>query len=350
MPKSHTTLSDIANLTGFSLMTVSRAMRNAPRVAAATRAKVLAAARKLDYRPDPHLTRMMQLVRSKKSIHVRATLAVIREHIPKDDLLSQSYQYVSTEDIRSRARGYGYEVDEFWLGRKGLLPQRLNEILYARGIEGIIVSPQSEQLPLRQLDYTNFSAVTFGYAMREPLLHIATSNMTLGIKNAAQALRDKGYRRIGIAVTKWIDDRSQFGYSGGMFHFQQSLPEEEVVPMLLLPHNDIKHDFQIFAAWLEKHQPDALISFDNHVPNWLRKLKLRVPEDIGFVVHDWTPKMEHYAGINHRRDQVAAAAVDLVVSLLSHHEYGLPLVPRQIMITPTWVDGPSVRTQPASVQ
>lgn len=342
MSKSHATLNDIASLTGFSLMTISRALRNAPRVAVATRAKVMAAARELDYRPDPHMTRMMQLVRSKKPVHVRATLAVIREHIPKDDLISQSYQYVAIDDIRCRARGYGYEVEEFWLGRNGLIPARLNKILYARGIEGVIVSPQSEQLPCRQLDYSGFSAVAFGYAMRDPLLHIATSNMTLGIKNAAQALRDKGYRRIGIAVTNWIDDRSQFGYSAGMFHFQQSLPEEEIVPVLLLPHNDITHDFKIFSSWLRKHTPDVLISFDHRVPEWLRKLKLRIPEDIGFVVHDWTPMMEQYAGINHRRDQVAAAAVDMVVSLLSHHEYGLPFVPRQVMITPTWVDGPSI--------
>ena len=323
-------------------MTVSRALRDAPRVAVATRLKVLAAARELDYQPDPNLTRMMQLVRSKKQTRVRAILAVIREHIPKDALLSQSYRYVSIEDIRCRALGYGYEVEEFWLGRNGLVPMRLNEILYARGIEGIIVSPQSEQLPCRKLDYTGFSAVSFGYAMRDPLLHLAVSNMTLGIKNAAEALRDKGYRRIGMVVTNWIDGRSQFGYSCGMFYFQNSLPEEEVVPMLLLPHNDISHDFKTFSSWLKKHEPDALISFDNHVPEWLRKLNLKVPENIGFVVHDWMPGMEQYAGINHRRDEVAAAAVDLVVTLLSRHEHGIPIVPRQIMITPTWVDGPSI--------
>jgi DNA-binding LacI/PurR family transcriptional regulator len=342
MSKSNATLKDIASLTGLSLMTVSRALRNAPRVAEATRAKVLAAARELGYSPDPHLARMMQMVRSRKPVHVRATLAVIREHILDDALLSQSYQYVPIEDIRCRARGYGYEVEEFWLGRNGLSPERLNKILYARGIEGMIVSPQSEQLPCRNLDYTAFSAVTFGYAMRDPLLHIATSNMTLGIKNTAQALREKGYRRIGLVVTKWIDDRSQFGYSGGMFHFQQSLAGEEAVPLLLLPHNDIKHDFKIFSSWMKEHEPDVLISFDSHVPEWLGKLKLRIPEDIGFVVHDWTPRMEQYAGINHRRDQVAAAAVDLVVSLLSQNECGIPFVPRQIMITPTWVDGPSI--------
>jgi LacI family transcriptional regulator len=70
---------------------------------------------------------------------------------------------------------------------------------------------------------------------------------------------------------------------------------------------------------------------------------LRIPDDIGFVVHDWTPAMEGYAGIYQRRDHLAAAAVDLIVTQLSQHERGIPAVPRQIMIPPQWVPGPSIR-------
>ena len=70
-----------------------------------------------------------------------------------------------------------------------------------------------------------------------------------------------------------------------------------------------------------------------------------MPKDIGFVVHDWTPIMTRYAGIYQRRDHLAAAAVDLIVTQLSQHERGAPPVPRQIMIPPRWVPGPSVRSQ-----
>jgi len=94
---------------------------------------------------------------------------------------------------------------------------------------------------------------------------------------------------------------------------------------------------------MKTHRPDALISFDTHVPGWLDQLGLRAPDDLGFVVHDWTPKMSNYAGIYHRRDHLAAAAVDLIVAQLAHHESGVPAVPRQILIPPEWVEGPSVR-------
>ncbi len=325
-------------------MTVSRALRGLPKVAPATRERVLAAARELEYRPDPHLARLMGIVRARKEVATRATIAVIREDVPQDGLLGPSYQYVPIEAIRRRARGHGYEVEEFWLGRDGLSPRRLQEILLARGIEGVIVSPQSMQLPCSRIDFGPFAAVTFGYAMREPALHMCAGNMTLGIQAAAELLRARGYRRIGVAVTKWIVDRSQFGYSGGLFHFQQELPRRHRVPLLLLPDNDLRLGFAPFSAWMRNHRPDVVVSFDTHVPDWLGRLGLRVPRDIGFVVHDWTERMSRFAGIYQRRDHLAAAAVDLVATQLSQHEKGVPAVPRQIMIPPAWIEGPSVRS------
>jgi hypothetical protein len=115
-----------------------------------------AEAKRLDYQPDPHLTRMMQVVRGKKETRVRAVIAVIREHVPQDGLLGPSYQYVPIEDIRHRAHGHGYAVEEFYLGKDGLTPKKLQKILHARGIEGVIVSPQSMQLPCSKLDYSPF--------------------------------------------------------------------------------------------------------------------------------------------------------------------------------------------------
>jgi LacI family transcriptional regulator len=341
--ESAPTLHDLARAAQVSVMTVSRVLRGEPRVAAETRARILALAESMDYRPDPDLARLMGRVRSRKSVRIRAVIAVIREFVPDDDLLTSSYQYVPLEPIRERARGHGYEVEEFWLGRDGLTPKRLEKILHARGIEAVMVSPQSSRLLCAEVDYTPFAAVAFGYAMREPALHMCAGNMILGIQGAAEELKTRGYRRIGVAVTKWIVDRSQFGYSGGLFHFQQSVAPEDRVPLLLLSHNRIERGFAEFARWMEENRPDALISFDTHVPGWLERLGLQVPRDIGFVVHDWTPAMAGYAGIYQRRDHLAASAVDLIVTQLSQHERGVPAVARQIMIPPLWVSGPSVR-------
>ena len=326
-------------------MTVSRVLHNSPRVSDATRQRVRAAIDALRYQPDPHLARMMHIVRSRKAQRQSAVLAVVREDRQQDDLHSLAYQYVSARDISRRAEQHGYHMEEFLLGRGGLTPQRLSNILRARGIEGLIVSPQSSQMLCSQLEYVHFAAATFGYGLLQPSLHRAAGNMTLGIHLATTQLAARGYQRIGLAVTRWVDDRSEHTYTAAMLHFQKNLPRAQRVPLLLFPHNNLERCGSAFRAWMKAQRPDALISFDTHVPDWLKKLGLRVPEDIGLVVHDWTEPMQGFAGIHQRRDHVAAAAVDLVATQLLHNERGVPEVPRQILIPPAWIEGGSIRPQ-----
>lgn len=333
----------VAALAKVSPMTVSRVLRGSPRVTAGTRDRVLSAARELDYQPDPHLARMMHLVRGRKALAARGVIALVREEVPRDALCDPAYQYVDFADVGSRAAKHGYRAEEFWLGRDNLTAARLTGVLRARGIEGVLVSPQSSKLLCAAIDYSAFAAVAFARGLPDPPLHRALADMMLGIQAATTRLAGRGYRRIGLAITRWIDDRSHNFYSGAMLHFQQALPPRQRVPILLFPHNGIARCRESFAAWMRRHRPDALISFDTHVPGWLEELGLRFPDDIGFVAHDWNPQKPGFAGIHHRRAATAAAAVDLLATLLLHNERGIPEVPRQIMITPEWVDGPSVR-------
>jgi LacI family transcriptional regulator len=81
---------------------------------------------------------------------------------------------------------------------------------------------------------------------------------------------------------------------------------------------------------------------DTHAPKWIKGMGLRMPEDVAFVSYDWVPSMSGIAGIDQRRSQVAAAAVDLLAVQMSRFERGVPAVPRQVLIPSAWVDGASV--------
>ena len=41
--------------------------------------------------------------------------------------------------------------------------------------------------------------------------------------------------------------------------------------------------------------------------------------------------------------ETGEAVVDLVATQLMQHEHGEPKVPRQILISPTWIEGASIR-------
>ncbi|MBP7481264.1 MAG: LacI family DNA-binding transcriptional regulator [Lacunisphaera sp.] len=345
-PPAPKNLQAIARAAGVSAMTVSRVLRNFPRVAASTRRAVLQAAKKLGYTPDPHMARLMARVRSHRRRRAEAVIALVRDEIPGDELLDHAYQYVALHDIRVRAERHGYRAEEFRLDRHQMSAGRLAQILETRGIEGLIISPQSSHSIGMELDYSRFAAVTLGYGLQQPALHRASTNMTRGILQATAELAARGYRRIGLAVTQWVDARSDHTYSGAMLTYQQAIAPRDRVPLLLFPENNLAHEFEIFRAWFRRHRPDAIISFDSYVPDWLtQKLNLRIPEQVGVVVHDWVERHRDFAGIHHRRAQVAAAAVDMLATLLMQNERGVPDIPRQTLIPPAWVDGPSIRSR-----
>lgn len=343
-------VSTVAEMAQVSLMTVSRVFRNSPRVSPATRDRVLAAAKTVGYRRDPQIARLMELVRSHRLKKVRAKLAVIRDDLPDDALHAESYHYMPLDDIRHRADQHGYEVEELHLGSGKITPGRLGSILRARGIGGVLVSVQSSHQISARMDYSDLAAVTFGYGLGSPGLHRAGTNMMEGILSTMALLELRGYRRIGMAISPWIDARANHTYSGALLHHQQTVPTRQRVPLLLLPHNLINDGQSIFCEWIRKWRPDVIISFHSPVAQWLRnRLGLRIPGDIGLVAHDWMAgarAMESFAGIDHQRAHVAAAGVDLVATQLQHHEHGVPSVPRQILIPPRFVDGPSIRSRP----
>lgn len=337
-------LRHVAEACAVSLMTVSRVLNNSPHVQAETRVKVQQALERLGYRPDPQIARLMSRVRSCRRRRVDSVIGVVRDDVPDDALHDPAYRYVSIDDIRHRAELHGYRAEDFHVGRGGLTAGRLGRILETRGIEGLIVSPQSSRALVAQLDYARFATATFGYGLQSPDLHRASTNMTRGILSVAADLEARGYRRIGLAVSQWIDDRSDHTYSGAMLNYQHTVAPARRVPLLLFPDNRIREHGSLFCAWMKKHRPDALISFDAYVPEWITKrLKLRIPEDVGLVVHDWVGSLAGLAGIDHRRAEVAAAAVDLIATQLMQNERGIPAVPRQILIPPRWVEGGSVR-------
>lgn len=325
-------------------MTASRALRNAREIAPATRERVLRAAASVGYNPDPQIARLMAMVRAAKGRGVRAVIGLVRDSARDDVLHDTIYQYHATGNFRGPAARYGYAIEEFVVGPDGFSPARLQGVLQARGIEGIIVSPQAAITTADHISFAGLAAATLGYGLRFPVLHRAAANMHQGMLGTMHELEARGYRRIGLAITDWIDARSDYTYSGALLRYQMEIAPARRVPLLLFPENNLAHSGPAFRRWVRRHRPDAIISFNTHVADWLKRdLGLRIPEQVGLVVHDWAEAMKDYAGIDHRRREVAAAAVDLVAAQLTRNEHGVPEVPRQILISPSFVDGPSIR-------
>jgi DNA-binding LacI/PurR family transcriptional regulator len=75
---------------------------------------------------------------------------------------------------------------------------------------------------------------------------------------------------------------------------------------------------------------------------FLTDMGYRVPGDVGFASLDCMSESFSYAGVVQPRERVAEKAVDLVVEQLENNEFGLPEVPKVVLVQGYWQDGPTV--------
>src|ERR1700712_786944 len=75
--KTRIGLRDIAKAAGVSVMAVSLALRDNPKISLPTRDRIHRLADKLGYHPDPELTRLMRHLRSSRTRQGQTSMAII---------------------------------------------------------------------------------------------------------------------------------------------------------------------------------------------------------------------------------------------------------------------------------
>lgn len=335
----------IANQLGLSRSTVSLALRNDPRVAAGTRDRVRRTADELGYQPNPMVSALMSYHRAHRPAPEAQTLALINDF----DRIRGWDRWFIFRDIergaRRRAQKLGYKLEEFWLHEKGMSERRMSQILHARGIRGVFVMPLMRDAGALDFDWPRFASVGVGFTLREPRIHLAECNLFQGMMLAFRRLRELGHRRIGLATPDYDDERVAHLWLGACLAAQHALPAAERVPPLLCPGSEWSRER--FLDWRERHRPDAVLSVQADVLDWLRVAALRVPEDLGFALLN-APSDEAVAGLNQHGDAIGALAVETLVSLVERNETGLPKHPHNLLVEASWQDGPTVRAREAA--
>jgi LacI family transcriptional regulator len=335
-------MQQIADAAGVSRMTVSLALRNHPRITAETRERIQRIARDLGYRPDPEIAKLMaHLRRTRPSTH-RSTIALLTAAGRPEPWRFNRHFAKFYEGAVRRADEMGYKLEEFWLKQPGLTGRRLTKILHTRSIEGLLIGPYARPSAHLSLDLAQFAAAEYGQNVWRPRLHRADHNQFQGVLLAIRQLRRLRYRRIGLVVLEGYDRRVMHAWEGAYLFCQQRIARPDRLPALVTR----TVDFSFFARWFEKHRPEAVIASHLEVKDWLARLGVRLPQDAGFAYLDWLDESNACAGINQHYDQIAAAAVDLVVGQLRRNERGAPAFPKLVLIEGDWVDGPTAPRRP----
>ncbi|HEX8312676.1 MAG TPA: LacI family DNA-binding transcriptional regulator [Chthoniobacteraceae bacterium] len=333
------TMQKIAEACGVSRMAVSLALRNSPKISAATGDRIRSVAESMGYRPNPLVSALMTQLRSTKEVRTPSILAYVTTYDTPDGWRLPGPFVSFYEGAKRRAEQLGYTLEEWWLRKPGMTEQRFSDILYTRDIHGLLVAPLPTGGGSLALDWPRFACATIGYSVSAPTMNRASNDQYETILLALKELTKLGYKRIGMAMPLESDERVKQHWSAGMLVYQQQIPPQDRVPPLLATGSFSK----AFPEWFNQHRPEAVLSLAWEVLGMLHEMKLRVPEDVGFAHLALTAGDRDSAGVNQNSEIVGASALELVDAQLRRNERGVPLVSKTLLVPGCWVDGPTVR-------
>jgi LacI family transcriptional regulator len=335
---SSITIRQIALEAGCSRTTVSLALRNHPRIPAKTRRMILDLATQMGYRRDPMMSTLMTRMRTAPQNRAVEKLAYLTWWDSPESQAKPPRDTLGFEGACRRARELGYEMEEYWAKAPGLSTMRLNKILHARGVRGVIVGTLPRPLGHVRLEWSRLASVMIGFSIANHGVHRVGTDHFRGMILAVRNLKHRGYKNIGFSSLTDQSERANQGWLAGYLTYQYRQPQHLRIPPLIVS----QWDRTKFSRWMKKYRPDAMVSNIEEPLASLRQLGYQVPEDVGFASLDRMYLTNPYAGIDQLRGQVNVAAVELLVAQLENHQFGLSEHPRTVSVDGVWRDGPTV--------
>lgn len=328
----------VAKAAGVARSTVSKALRSDPTISEARRHEIRRIAERLGYRPNPLVAALMAQLHHRRRRNDPHHLAWI-------DLWTSDMARAHAHNgepalagAKRRARELGYEIEVHRVARDGISPARLRQILLTRSQWGVIFPPVPDSAMHYPFDTSGLTAVTIGTSLREPVMHRVSHNHYQGGMLACREMRARGFRRLGFVGSPWNDLRVE-GRWRAAFTLQQELwSEEDRIPPLIAP----RPDCAAFEAWLEEHRPDALLTPDAYVGEWLRELKLTSLRVAWLALSTFKRGVW---GIDYRSERLGAAAVELAIGQIHRNERGCPEVAHTMLVDGVWYGGGSHRAK-----
>ncbi len=330
---SNATLEDVAKKAGVHRTTVSLSLRDHPRIPAETRERIKSIANRLGYRINPLVSALMQSRRSGKPVK-HATLAYVTNYPTRYGWRPEHHDRPNFfPGAAERAQDFGYKLEHFWLSEPGMTPRRFCDMLSARSINGLIVGRLPPGQNSLALEWNRFSCVALGMTLRSPILHHVTENHFDTVWQTMDRCRERGYKRIGFLFSDGNDSpRVGDRWLGAFLRQQMQDPVGNRVPVCPeMPASEAS-----FRSWFQQYRPDALLVNNARLLlDWLGRMGVRVPEDVGVVALENRRDLE-CTGVYYDPAKVGGLAVEMLVGLMHRNETGVPSVPHEVMLTGEW--------------
>jgi len=336
---------EIAKALGVSVATVSMALRGDRTISTKMRERVCKTAERMGYRPNAYVNVLMAQVRSGRKISDQGVIALLIDARSEQEWHQKSHVFrIYQQGVMRRCVELGFHLETFFLQEPGMRADKIDSILHARGIRGLILAPRYKGDRVLPMQWEWYACVAGAHAWVRHDFDLVASDHAYNVRLAFEELTRLGYERIGMSLElRFVENRGVPKWLPGFLEAQHYLPEKNRVP--LFTGNYWNDDQAAFEGWLSKWKPDVVLTMRGFEKGWLDKMGVRVPEDIG-LASCVLRSGDLFSGIDENFGHVGAIAVEQVTAKIARNEYGPSEHPKQILIPGRWVEGATTRNQP----
>lgn len=316
--KRAVTLKDIALETGYSVNTVSRALRGKDDIAEETIKKIKEVAREKGY--------VNNTIASALRLGYTNTLAVILGDI------SNPHFAIMTKEIENYARGKGYLAFLFNTNEDKEMEREAIRTAIHKNVDGIIICPtQVDGENIRLLKDSGIPFVEIGRHSGETETGYVVCDDVKGGYLAAKYLLENGHRRIlflnGPSYISSARERYE-GYCRALGEYGE-IPAKELVREVSLTDDNVDRLLEeVFANHLDF---TAVFAFSDSIAwkawTWLDEHGYQVPEEYSIIGFDHIQSRMAIpiplATISSYKTQMSITAVDCLLRMLKREDGNL---------------------------
>jgi len=330
MGRSITRLKDIAERTGFSVNTVSLALRESVRIPEETRVVIRQAAEALNYAPN-HVAKSLVSRETK-------TVGLVLTEIT-NPMLTHVAQAI---ELALAERGYS---TLFATSNNDLATEKkVIEMFRSRQVDGMLIYPRNHRDldHIRRLRQANYPVVLL-VADLDAGIDAVCMDERLGAYRATRHLIDIGHTRIGVIDGAKPDGNFEKREGHIKALTEAGLSSDESLVADPMGNAIVRGYWAMDRLMSASNPPTAVLAACDSLAigalRWTQKNGLRVPQDVAIIGFDNIEFAEHAAtpisSVNYAVEMVTELAVERLIALIGAGDV-LP-EPRVTMIDPDLV-------------
>jgi len=314
------TLHDVAREAGVSHMTVSRVLHGAQAVREDTAQRVRAAVDKLGYRPDPALSALATYRAKGGGRGQGSVLAFI-------DCDGTRHSLRVFEGAREEASLLGYACESIRLPSGERAQKRLSNVLFHRGIQGLLFGPSETRQTFSGWDWSRFATASLGALCHRPAMHAVSLDYFHGAISACERLFEAGKKHVAFLVDPNLEMRTGGLWLGG--YAAGVLPRHAP---LICPGAALRTRADL-RAWLVRTRVVAALTIHSHFAPLFTELGM----EVAFLNQDGAGQPFAHYHLPH--PDIGREGVRLLHHALLRRELGLPAEPKHVAVRGVWLAG-----------